>query len=743
MRKWFQASKSIFIKILATMRIGQNIRVPLTCACPTMGQNGVGVKYLFTYIIFKGYDILNNVEMFAQFGVHTRITQEANGSTKQNPVIYPYSRASVSTQQPPSGPQNFIISANKLSFLSLSLVVALAILRFSSFAHSQQPYVSRVCSNTNDSSSPALGYTCNGLNRTCQTYLIYRSNPPYDTVPSIARLLASDPSQLSAINSVALNATFPANKMVIVPVNCSCSGRHYQANATYSIRKGDTYYLIANSTYEGLTTCRAIKGQNDIETVELYSGDLTIPIRCACPTKNQTDRGIKYLLSYVIAQGNNVGTISGRFGANTARTLEANGLTEQSSTIQPFTTLLVPVQSPPLSNQTIIPPSPPGQPTSPPPQSPNPPPPSPNSSLRNKWLFASAGLLVGAACALAIGSGIIFCTFSRRKNVQHAVTIVPEDSETSAKPIAEGAKDSQGLMQTIHGIAQSIKVYSFEELQLATSDFSPSYWIKGSVHRGEIDSCSVAIKKVSGDAIKEINLFKKINHFNIVRLAGICFNDGDWYFVYDFASHGPLSDWIYNPQGDSRTVLSWTQRVQIALDLHTPPQIHKNITSDNVLLDCDFRAKITNLGMARSAEGDDGQFALTSHIIGTKGYMAPEYLENGLVSTALDVYAFGVLAMEMITGKEAESLTREESSNLYQALDEVVPEDSMTERLADLIDPSLGGRYPSNLAAFMIRTIRCCLKKNAADRPGMDEIVQYLSGLLASSINWESSNNVN
>ncbi|KAF7848928.1 hypothetical protein BT93_L1431 [Corymbia citriodora subsp. variegata] len=627
----------------------------------------------------------------------------------------------------------------ELSFLSISLVVALAVLRFSSFAHSQQPYIGRnttVCSKTNDSSSPALGYTCNGLNRTCQAYLIYRSNPPYNSVPSIARLLASNPSQLSAINSVAPNATFPAKNMVIVPVNCSCSGRYYQVNATYSIRQGDNYYIIVNSTYEGLTTCRAIKSQNVIETVELYSQDLTIPIRCACPTKNQTDLGFKYLLSYVVAEGNYVATISNQFrasGTSVLRTLEANGLSEQFSTIRPFTTLLVPLRSPPLSNETKMPP---------PPQSPSPPASSSNSSLRNKWLFAIAGLLVGAACALAIGSGIIFCTSFHRKNVRHAATIVPKDSE-SEKPIVEGAEESHGLMQTIHGIAQSIKVYSFEELQLATGDFSPSCWIKGSVHRGEIDGCFVAIKKVSGDAIKEINLFKKINHFNIVRLAGICFNDGDWYFVYDFASHGPLSDWIYNPQSD----------VQIALDVATglnylhsfthPPQIHKNITSDNVLLDCDFRAKITNLGMARSAEGDEGRFALTSHIIGTKGYMAPEYLENGLVSTALDVYAFGVLAMEMITGKEAELLTREESSNLYQALDVVVLEDSMTERLADLIDPSLGGRYPSNLAAFMIGTIRCCLKKNAADRPDMNEIVQHLSGFLASSINWESSNNVN
>ncbi|KAL3725878.1 hypothetical protein ACJRO7_030851 [Eucalyptus globulus] len=641
----------------------------------------------------------------------------------------------------------------EMNFLSLSLVIALSILHFSSFAHTQQPYISRRtimnCSKTNDSSSPRLGYTCNGLNRTCRTYLIYRSNPPYDTVRSIAKLLASDPSQLSAINSVGPNATFPTNNMVIVPVNCSCSGRHYQANATYSIRRGDNYYVIVNDIYQGLTTCRAIKDQNDIQTVDLYSGDLTIPIRCACPTKNQTDLGIKYLLSYVVAEGNYVGTISGRFRTNTAWTLEANGLSEQVSTIYPFTTLLVPVRSPPLSNQTIVPPPSPGQPTPPPPKSPSPPALPSTSSLRNKWVFAIAGLLIGAACALAIGSGIIFCLSFRRKSVQHAATIVPDDPKTR---IVKGEEESQGLMQTIHGIAQSIKVYSFEELQLATNDFSPSCWIKGSVHRGEIDGCFVAIKKVNGDAIKEINLFKKINHFNIVRLSGICFNNGDWYFVYDFASHGPLSDWIYSTEGDSKTVLSWTQRVQIALDVATglnhlhgftsPPHIHKNITSGNILLDCDFRAKITNLGMARSAEGNEGRFDLTSHIIGTKGYMAPEYLENGLVSTALDVYAFGVLAMEIITGKEAESLTKEESLNLYEALDEVVPEDTMTERLAGLIDPSLGGRYPSNPAAFMIGIIRCCLKKNAVDRPDMDEIVQYLSGLLASSISWESSSNV-
>ncbi|CAN1249706.1 LysM domain receptor-like kinase 4 [Linum perenne] len=244
----------------------------------------------------------------------------------------------------------------------------------------------------------------------------------------------------------------------------------------------------------------------------------------------------------------------------------------------------------------------------------------------------------------------------------------------------------------------------------------------------------------------EIHLLNKINHSNIIRLSGVCFNDGYWYLVYEFAANGALSDWMYSPTNVGKA-LSWPQRIQIALDvalgldyLHSftcPPQVHKDIKGGNVLLDSDFRAKIANLAQARSTEGQDGEFNLTRHIYGTKGYMAPEYLENGLVSTKIDVFAFGVLLLEMITRKEG-------SNRLSNVLEEVVSlaEDGKENNLRQFLDTSMEGNYPIDLAVFILRLVHGCLNKNPANRPAMNELVQSLSRILTASLSWELSNNL-
>ncbi|CAN1249708.1 Protein LYK5 [Linum perenne] len=251
----------------------------------------------------------------------------------------------------------------------------------------------------------------------------------------------------------------------------------------------------------------------------------------------------------------------------------------------------------------------------------------------------------------------------------------------------------------------------------------------------------------------EIHLLNKINHSNIIRLSGVCFNDGYWYLVYEFAANGALSDWMYSPTNVGKA-LSWPQRIQIALDvalgldyLHSftcPPQVHKDIKGGNVLLDSDFRAKIANLAQARSTEGQDGEFNLTRHIYGTKGYMAPEYLENGLVSTKIDVFAFGVLLLEMITRKEVAPLYRVGSNRLSNVLEEVVSlaEDGKENNLRQFLDTSMEGNYPIDLAVFILRLVHGCLNKNPANRPAMNELVQSLSRILTASLSWELSNNL-
>ncbi|KAJ6919469.1 hypothetical protein NC651_013432 [Populus alba x Populus x berolinensis] len=608
-----------------------------------------------------------------------------------------------------------------MSCLSVVSSFVLFIVCCSSLIQAQQPYNS------------ALGYSCNALNKSCQAYLIFRSQPPYNTVASISTLLGSDPSQLSEGNSVSETATFPSNQMVIVPVNCSCSGEYSQANASYIVQPNETLLLIANNTYQGLSTCQALQNQKSTRTEDILSGEtLTVPLRCACPTKNQSDLGIRYLLSYIVIPGDTVTVISEQFGADTGRIFEANGLPEQNPTIFPSTTLLIPLQSTPTSSQTVVP--------SPPPASSSPPSPSPNpeKSSKKTWLYVVVGVVGGIALTVVIGT-IIFFMLSRRK--------------AHEKPLNKKLdEESQEFSESISAIAQSIKVYKFEDLKAATDDFNPSCWIKGSVYRGLINGDFAAIKKMNGDVSKEIELLNKINHSNLIRLSGVCFNDGQWYLVYEYAANGQLSDWIYDRSNEGK-FLSWTKRIQIASDvamglnyLHSftnYPHVHKDITSSNILLDSDLRAKIANFSLARATGDLDGEFALTRHIVGTKGYMAPEYLENGVVSSKLDVYAFGILTLEIITGKEVAALHTEENRNLSDVLNGALSEeDGQEESLKQLIDPSLHESYPSGLAVLVVRLIDSCLNKNPGDRPTMDEIVQSLSRILTTSLAWELSSNV-
>jgi hypothetical protein len=311
--------------------------------------------------------------------------------------------------------------------------------------------------------------------------------------------LGSDPSQLSQINSVSETTSFPTNQLVLVPVNCSCSGDYFQANASYIVQSGNTPFLIANNTYQGLSTCQAIRNEKGTRTVNIFAGEtLTVPLRCACPTKNQSDLGIRYLLSYLVTPGDDVPAISEQFGAATGRTLEANGLPEQNPTIFPFTTLLIPLQSTPTSSQTVVPPPPPAS-SSPPSPSPN-----PEKSSKKTWLYVVVGVVGGIALTIVIGT-IIFFMLSRKSKKQPGPVIESQSFEAHEKPLNKKLdEESQEFFESISAIAQSIKVYKFEDLKAATDNFSPSCWIKGSVYRGLINGDFAAIKKMNGDVSKEI-----------------------------------------------------------------------------------------------------------------------------------------------------------------------------------------------------------------------------------------------
>ncbi|KAE9606732.1 hypothetical protein Lal_00025886 [Lupinus albus] len=606
----------------------------------------------------------------------------------------------------------------------------------------QQPYIglgTTACYRKGNSKS-IRGYTCNGANQSCQAYLTFRSQPLYSSVSKISALLSSDPSQLADINSVSLNHTFETNNLVIVPIKCSCASEYYQANTSYVVQYAETHFLIASNTFQGLSTCQALQNENHNPWNMFQGRELLVPLRCACPTKNQTEKGIKYLLSYLVKEGDSVSLISEKFGVKTEATLEANNLSMTNAIIYPITTLLVPFHDKPSNSETVSQAPPPTLPYSS----------TTDKSSKKKWVYAV--VVVGVIVLILVLCAIIFYTLHHRKmkNKKDHVTVSESLGAIEKSQGRKKEEESKKLSEMISGIAQSFKVYGFEELQHATDNFSPSYCIKGSVFRGVIKGDLAAIKKVEGDVSKEIELLNKVNHANVIRLSGVSFNEGHWYLVYEYAANGALSEWIYFNNNVDGKFLSWIKRIQIAFDVATgldylhsftsPPHIHKDLKSSNILLDHDLRAKVANLRLARSLEVKEGQqLPLTRHIVGTRGYMAPEYLENGLVSTKLDVYAFGVLLLELLIGKEVAAILTEDNKNLSHVLCDMVGDKNDQEKVKEFMDPSLKGNYPLELAMFVVGMIDNCIEKDPESRPHMYEIVLSLSRTLNSSLSWEMS----
>ncbi|KAJ0079658.1 hypothetical protein Patl1_24341 [Pistacia atlantica] len=233
------------------------------------------------------------------------------------------------------------------SSLSFLISIFLLLSPFFNPSNCQQTYLNNTQLDCQKNPSISKGYLCNGLETSCQSFITFRSQPPYDSPIRIAYLLGSEASGITSINNISSNNdTIPPGKLVIIPVSCSCSsGSIYQHNTPYTIKSNETYLSIANNTYQGLTTCQALMGQNYYDELSLEPGlQLTVPLRCACPSANQTANGVSSLLAYMVTWVDTIGSMTDLFGVDEKSILEANKLS-QDSNIYPFTPLLIPLKS--------------------------------------------------------------------------------------------------------------------------------------------------------------------------------------------------------------------------------------------------------------------------------------------------------------------------------------------------------------------------------------------------------------
>ncbi|KAK7320534.1 hypothetical protein VNO77_30089 [Canavalia gladiata] len=639
-----------------------------------------------------------------------------------------------------------------------TITIAVLLLLLTCHSHipkskAQQEYVNNKQLNCGTEFNSTKGNLCNSI-PSCTSYLTFKSSSPsYNTPSSISYLLNATPSLIAAANNITDVQPIADDTMVTVPINCSCSGPYYQHNASYTLKiQGETYFTVANNTYQALTTCQAIMAQNPYGERNLTVGlNLHVPLRCACPTQKQRDAGFKYLLTYLVSEGESVSSIADIFGVDEQTVLDANQLSS-SSVIFYFTPILIPLKTEPPKRI---------QRAASPPENPPPPPSNPagngGSGSSKKWVIV--GVTVGVVLVVLMVLALFFLCFYRRRKEQglppakpfstSTATEATKKADTTTPTTQSWSISSEGIRYAI----ESLTVYKFEELQKATGFFGEDNRIKGSVYRASFKGDYAAVKIHKGDVSSEINILKKINHTNIIRLSGFCVYRGDTYLVYEFAENDSLDDWLHSEKKYQNSMsLSWVQRVQISHDvadalnyLHNytnPPHIHKNLKSGNVLLDGNFRAKVSNFGLARVVEDKgDGGFQLTRHVVGTKGYMPPEYIENGLITPKMDVFAFGVLILELLSGREAIGGDKNGLGErmLAATVIQVLEGDNVREKLRGFMDPTLRDEYPLDLAYSMAEIAKRCVAHDLNSRPNISEVFMTLSKIHSSTLDWDPS----
>lgn len=310
-------------------------------------------------------------------------------------------------------------------------------------------------------------------------------------------------------------------------------------------------------------------------------------------------------------------------------------------------------------------------------------------------------------------------------------------------------KRNGGLLlqqQTDKDTVGTPKLFSAKELEVATDNFNESRILgrggQGTVYKGMLyDGKIVAIKKSKlveedqvGQFINEIVILSQINHRNVVKLLGCCLETEVPLLVYEFMSNGTLSDLIHDHHHDhsNKFQLSWSERLKMAVDvasalayMHSAssrPIYHRDIKSSNILVDEKYAVKVSDFGTSKLVAGDHTH--LTTVVIGTFGYLDPEYLQSCQLTEKTDVYSFGVVLVELLTGQKAISTTNE--SNVLRFLR--CAEENC---LKTIIDPQILENCIMEEVTLVAELAERCLSLMGTMRPTMKEVVAELERIRA------------
>lgn len=631
--------------------------------------------------------------------------------------------------------------------------------------------------NFNRSSSNQMAsMNCTDTRRVCTSFLAYKpqQNQSLGVIQSMFDVLPSD-------------ITVEGNgwDYIFIRKNCSCASgiKKYVSNTTFTVKTNEGFVDdLVMDAYDGLillpnTSRKARNGA--VISLRLFCG-------CSSGLWN-------YLLSYVLRDGDSVESLASRFGVSMDSIEGVNGL-DGPDNVTVGSLYYIPLDSVPGDPYPL-------KNASPPASVPTPSVDNISGDQDNHKYHVPYGWIIGGLGVglILIILGIILCVCLRSSNcfsdsrshekdaegkVSHKFQILRNPSffcgsgrYICGKHVDQKQTDGDSSTHTITVPKASTLgpdvfdmdkpvVFAYEEIFSSTEGFSDSnllgHGTYGSVYYCLLRDQEVAIKRMTATKTKEftseIKVLCKVHHANLVELIGYAASHDELFLVYEYAQKGSLRSHLHDPQNKGHSPLSWIMRVQIALDAargleyiheHTKAHyVHRDIKTSNILLDASFKAKISDFGLAKlvgiTNEGD----VSTTKVVGTYGYLAPEYLSDGLATTKSDVYAFGVVLFETITGKEAIIRTegmmtknpeRRSLASIMLAVLRNSPDSLSMSSMKDYIDPNMMNLYPHDCVFKMAMLAKQCVDDDPILRPDMKTVVISISQILLSSIEWEAT----
>ncbi|KAH7294357.1 hypothetical protein KP509_28G068000 [Ceratopteris richardii] len=372
-----------------------------------------------------------------------------------------------------------------------------------------------------------------------------------------------------------------------------------------------------------------------------------------------------------------------------------------------------------------------------------------------------------------------------------------DHSSSFASGASRTSSSTSSSMASVRNMVFGPATYNFCEISAATGNFDPSRKVGNSVWRGSLGNVSVAISRKqrnTGRFTSEIQLssllrsIHVLHHQSVVKLLGACIEGKYLFLVYRFVESANLRDCLRSKHGAHISVLSsWLSRLRVALDvakgleyLHhlcSPPLIHKHIGSRNILVSNELRAQIAHVGVSvltgevefRSTKLPEDPKISPDHgmgeiqpensssrrlcrsrsikISGVQGYMPPEYISSGEVSFKYDVFAFGVVLAEILSGQEAMCTTNGGVSDqkvakrvpLPDLLHSVMTGDDSKIKLRRWMDPLLKDLFPLDDAYMVASIAKACTDPNPVNRPDMVEVGVHLQKLFISAEQFDAT----